>query len=61
MQNTNAQRAELLEMVIRWQNSGLTQTAFCTNKSIAYHVFHYWFGFNRSNQHATDSFILDRI
>lgn len=61
MQNTNEQRAELLEMITRWQNSGLTQTAFCTNNDIAYHVFHYWYGVYRTNQNSTGSFVPVKI
>lgn len=27
-----------------WQQSGLTQKAFCQQHNIAYHVFHYYYG-----------------
>ena len=61
MQNTNAQRADMLEMITRWQNSGLTQKSFCTNNDIAYHVFHYWYGVYRANQNTTGSFVPVKI
>ena len=61
MQNTNEQRVELLDMIPRWKNSGLTQKAFCTNNDIAYHVFHYWYGVYRSNQNTTGSFVAVKI
>ncbi len=61
MQNTNEQRAELLDMIPRWQNSGLTQKAFCTNNDIAYHVFHYRYGVYKSNQNTTGSFVPVKI
>ena len=48
-------------MVTRWQNSGLTQKAFCTADHIAYHVFHYWYGVYRSNQKATACFVPVKI
>lgn len=61
MQNTNAQRADMLEMITRWQDSGLSQKAFCTSNDIAYHVFHYWYGVYRANQNTTGSFVPVKI
>ena len=61
MQNTNAQRTELLSMITRWQDSGLSQKAFCTSNDIAYHVFHYWYGVYRANQNTTGSFVPVKI
>ena len=57
MQNSKEHRAELLQMITQWQNSGLTQKAFCATNNIAYHVFHYWYGVYRCNQNATGSFL----
>lgn len=57
MQNKKEVRAELLQMVTQWQQSGLTQKAFCLSNNIAYHVFHYWYGVYRSNQKTTGSFL----
>ncbi len=57
MQNKKEHRAELLEMITQWQQSGLTQKAFCITKNIAYHVFHYWYGVYRSNNNTTGSFL----
>lgn len=28
--------------IVEWQNSGLSKTAFCREREIAYHTFHYW-------------------
>ena len=61
MQTTNEQRADMLEMITRWQNSGLTQKAYCINNGIAYHVFHYWYGVYRSNKNTTGSFVPVKI
>jgi hypothetical protein len=44
MQNKKEQRAKNLEMIGQWQQSGLTQRAFCATHNIAYHVFHYYYG-----------------
>ena len=57
MQSKKQDRAKLLQMVTQWQNSGLTQKAFCTTNKIAYHTFHYWYGVYRSDQKATGSFL----
>src|ERR1035438_2727999 len=43
MQNKKEQRAKNLEMIGQWQQSGLTQRAFCATHNIAYHVFHYYY------------------
>ena len=61
MQNKTDQRTELLGMITQWQESGLTQKAFCINNNIAYHVFHYWYGVYRSKQNTTDSFVPVKI
>ena len=61
MQNTNEQRADMLEMITRWQDSGLTQKAYCTNNGIAYHIFHYWYGVYRANKNTTGSFVPVKI
>lgn len=40
MKYTSAQ----MQLVIKeWQNSGLSKKAFCDQKEISYHTFHYWF------------------
>ena len=30
-------------MIALWQQSGLTQKAFCQQNGVGYHVFHYWY------------------
>jgi len=57
MQNKEEHRAGMLQMITQWQQSGLTQKAFCTTNNIAYHVFHYWYGVYRSEANATGSFL----
>jgi hypothetical protein len=57
MQNKVAHRREMLEMITQWQQSGLSQTAFCKSNDIAYHVFHYWYGVYRSTQPDTGCFL----
>ena len=35
---------EMFDKISAWQQSGLTQKAFCQQHNIAYHVFHYYYG-----------------
>jgi len=57
MQNKKEHRAESLQMITQWQQSGLTQKAFCITNNVAYHVFHYWYRVYRSNQNTCGSFL----
>lgn len=44
--------------ITQWQQSGLTQKAFCQQNDIAYHVFHYYYGrFRSKNNDQASSFI----
>ncbi len=57
MHSTKEQRVQFLGMIKQWQQSGLSQKAFCANNNIAYHVFHYWYGVYKSEQKPTGSFL----
>ena len=57
MQSKKAQKAINLQMISMWQQSGLTQKAFCATNNIPYHVFHYWYRVYRSNQNPNSSFL----
>lgn len=36
--------SEQMQVVINeWRTSGLTKKAFCSQRKITYHTFHYWF------------------
>jgi hypothetical protein len=61
MQNKKEHRTQMLQMITQWLQSGLSQRAFCTNNSIAYHVFHYWYGVYRADQNNTGSFLPVKI
>ena len=41
--------------IIEWQQSGLTQKAYCTQNDLAYHVFHYWYKYYRAEKSAAVS------
>ena len=44
-------REQMFKLMEQWQQSDLTQKAFCQQQSIRYHVFHYWYKRYRE-QHA---------
>ena len=43
MQSKEEIRKQKFLMVEAWQQSGLSQKAWCIRESIAYHSFHYWY------------------
>jgi hypothetical protein len=44
MESTDQTTQQLMFSLIEiWKGSGLSQIAFCKEKDIAYHRFHYWF------------------
>ena len=57
MQNKTEHRIQMLEMILRWKQSGQTQRAFCAGSSIAYHIFHYWYRVYRQEQNTAGSFL----
>jgi len=57
MHATKEQRAQFLAMINQWQQSSLSQKAFCTENKIAYHVFHYWYGVYKSEQKPSGTFL----
>ena len=38
-----AVQQQMFGYIDQWQQSGLTQKAFCQQVNLAYHVFHYWY------------------
>jgi hypothetical protein len=61
MQDKKEHRTEKLQMISQWQQSGLTQKAFCATNNIAYHVFHYWYSVYRYDQNAAGGFLPVKI
>jgi hypothetical protein len=43
MRNQPEVREQMFKLIEQWQQSSLTQNAFCEQQSIKYHVFHYWY------------------
>ena len=57
MPATKEQRVQSLNMIQQWQQSGLSQKAFCASNDIAYHVFHYWYKVFKREQRSGGSFL----
>lgn len=45
-------REQMFNLVNGWQQSGLSQKAYCEQNEIRYHVFHYWYKRFRDSQAA---------
>jgi len=43
MRYPEALAAEMFSKIAEWQQSGLSQKAYCQQHTIPYHVFHYWY------------------
>ncbi len=43
MQRDVQVREQMFSMIRNWQQSSLTQKAYCEEHAIIYHVFHYWY------------------
>ena len=51
-------KQQMFTKIIQWQQSGVTQKAFCQQNDIAYHVFHYYYGcFRSKNNDQASTFI----
>ena len=57
MTATKEQRDQFWAMIKQWQQSGLTQIAFCKQNDISYHVFHYWFKLYKLEEKITSPFL----
>ena len=55
MQKQEEQRQQMFSLIEAWQNSGQSQKAYCRDKNIGYHVFHYWYRIYRSGQPTNTS------
>lgn len=58
MQSKDEVQQQMFNQIEQWQQSGLTQKAFCEQVNVPYHVFHYWYKRYRTvNGKASPSFI----
>ena len=65
MRNNPEVCRQMFEMIEQWQQSGLTQKAYCQQQSIKHHSFYYWYKCYRQQHPDTDnkssSFVKLRI
>ncbi len=54
MRNQPEVREQMFNLIEQWQQSSLTQNAFCEQQSVKYHVFHYWYKRYREQQVVTN-------
>lgn len=54
MQLQPERRQQMFAMIEQWRTSGLTQKAFCEQRSIRYYVFHYWYKRYKMQQSGVD-------
>jgi len=43
MQSKEEVQQQMFSYIDQWQQSGLTQKAFCQQVNLSYHIFHYWY------------------
>ena len=52
MQRDENIREQMFSMIRDWQQSNLSQKAYCEQQGIGYHVFHYWYKCFRDMQRS---------
>ena len=52
MQKDLKVREQMFSLIASWQQSGLSQKAFCQQNNLGYHVFHYWYRVYREEHPA---------
>ncbi len=58
MQSKEEVQQQMFSYIEQWQQSGLTQKAFCQHVNLSYHIFHYWYKRYRiTESKAASSFI----
>lgn len=57
MQAKKEERVQYMDMISKWQQSGLTQKVFCMDNKIRYHVFHYWYKVYKTELNVSGSFL----
>lgn len=48
-------RQQMFKLIEQWQQSKLTQKAYCEQQSIKYYIFHYWYKCYRQEQCGVDN------
>ena len=63
MQRDVQVRQQMFNIISNWQQSGLSQKAYCEQHNVRYYVFHYWYKCFRDRQLAAkdEGFIAIKI
>ena len=51
MRSNEEVEQQMFAMIQSWQQSGLTQKAYCQEHAVSYHIFHYWYKRYRVSHH----------
>ena len=56
MRSNEQLRQQMFDHITQWQQSGVSQKAYCTQNNIPYHVFHYWYKCYRNENSMSNEF-----
>ena len=54
MRSNPEARQQMFQIIEQWKQSGLSQNAFCEQRSIRFHKFYYWYKCYRSQYEKVD-------
>lgn len=57
MKSKDDVQQRMFNYIDQWQQSDLTQKAFCHQVNLRYHIFHYWYKRYRKSSEPASSFI----
>lgn len=60
-QERNERRSEMFALIEQWQQSKKTQTAFCREHDIVYHIFGYWLKKYRQEHGENGNFLAMQL
>ncbi len=55
MQSKEQIQRQMFDHIDQWQQSGLSQKAFCEQVKLSYHIFHYWYKLYRNKESGSVS------
>ena len=53
MRHDEQHREKMFSLILAWQNSGLSQRAYCEQHAVRYSLFHYWYKQYREQQRSS--------
>ena len=61
MRKSTEVREQMFKQIEEWQQSRLTQKAFCEQHSLGYHTFYYWYKCYRRHQAGANENIVSFV